>query len=194
MYVGNLSYNTNESQLRELFGQFGTVADAKVVMDRDTGRPRGFAFVEMSSDAEMAKAIEGLNGRELDGRALNVSEARERTATTAAASTTSASATPVQAALHGPKRGRQDAGQREGQDPGPPLPRGQRHAQDLEREAQEPRAQAEPARRPQVRQRPQGQPDGRQGAEALGNNRTSRREDRRGPAGPRRLSLFPGSY
>jgi RNA recognition motif-containing protein len=79
MYVGNLSYNTNESQLRELFGQFGTVADAKVVMDRDTGRPRGFAFVEMASDAEMAKAIEGLNGRELDGRALNVSEARERT-------------------------------------------------------------------------------------------------------------------
>jgi cold-inducible RNA-binding protein len=79
MYVGNLSYNTDESQLRELFGQFGTVADAKIVMDRDTGRPRGFAFVEMSSDAEMAKAIEGLNGRELDGRALNVSEARERT-------------------------------------------------------------------------------------------------------------------
>jgi RNA recognition motif-containing protein len=79
MYVGNLSYNTNEMQLRELFGQFGTVADAKVVMDRDTGRPRGFAFVEMSTDAEMAKAIEGCNGRDLDGRALNVSEARERT-------------------------------------------------------------------------------------------------------------------
>jgi cold-inducible RNA-binding protein len=79
MYVGNLSYNTNESQLRDLFGQFGTVADAKIVMDRDTGRPRGFAFVEMSTDAEMGKAIEGLNGRDLDGRALNVSEARERT-------------------------------------------------------------------------------------------------------------------
>jgi RNA recognition motif-containing protein len=78
MYVGNLSYNTTESQLHELFGQFGTVTEAKVVMDRDTGRPRGFAFVEMSSDAETAKAIEGLNGRELDGRALNVSEARER--------------------------------------------------------------------------------------------------------------------
>jgi cold-inducible RNA-binding protein len=79
MYIGNLSYSTNESQLRELFGQFGTVTDAKLVMDRDTGRPRGFAFVEMSSDPEMASAIEGLNGRELDGRALNVSEARERT-------------------------------------------------------------------------------------------------------------------
>jgi RNA recognition motif-containing protein len=79
MYVGNLSYNTNESELRDLFGQFGTVADAKIVMDRETGRPRGFAFVEMSTDAEMAKAIEGLNGREVEGRALNVSEARERT-------------------------------------------------------------------------------------------------------------------
>ena len=79
MYVGNLSYNTNESELRGLFAQFGTVGDVKIVMDRETGRPRGFAFVEMSSDAETAKAIEGLNGHELEGRALNVSEARERT-------------------------------------------------------------------------------------------------------------------
>jgi RNA recognition motif-containing protein len=79
LYIGNLSYGTTELDLRELFGQMGTVADAKVVMDRETGRPRGFAFVEMSSDAEAAKAIEQVNGRELGGRALNVSEAQERT-------------------------------------------------------------------------------------------------------------------
>jgi cold-inducible RNA-binding protein len=80
MHVGNLSYSTTEMQLRELFGQFGTVTEAKVVMDRESGKPRGFAFIEMSSDAEVTKAVEGANGRELDGRALNVSEARERTA------------------------------------------------------------------------------------------------------------------
>ena len=79
LYVGNLSYNTTEMGLRDLFGQLGTVADAKVVMDRETGRPRGFAFVEMSSDAEAMQAIEQVNGRELDGRAINVSEAQERT-------------------------------------------------------------------------------------------------------------------
>jgi RNA recognition motif-containing protein len=78
LYVGNLSYSTTELTLREAFGQFGTVADAKVVMDRDTGRPRGFAFVEMSSDQEAQEAIAQLNGRELDGRALNVNEAQER--------------------------------------------------------------------------------------------------------------------
>jgi RNA recognition motif-containing protein len=78
LYVGNISYNTTEMGLRDLFGQHGTVADAKVVMDRDTGRPRGFAFVEMSTDQEAAAAIEQLNGRELDGRAINVNEAQER--------------------------------------------------------------------------------------------------------------------
>jgi cold-inducible RNA-binding protein len=78
LYVGNLSYGTTELELRELFGQMGTVADAKVVMDRETGRPRGFAFVEMSSAEEALKAIEQINGRELDGRALNVNEAQER--------------------------------------------------------------------------------------------------------------------
>jgi RNA recognition motif-containing protein len=78
LYVGNLSYNTTELGLREAFGQVGTVADAKIVMDRDTGRPRGFAFVEMSSDEEAQNAIQQLNGRELDGRALNVNEAQER--------------------------------------------------------------------------------------------------------------------
>jgi len=64
--------------LRDAFGQFGTVADAKVVMDRETGRPRGFAFVEMSSDQEAQEAIAQLNGRELDGRTINVNEAQER--------------------------------------------------------------------------------------------------------------------
>jgi len=78
LYVGNLSYGTTEMQLRELFGALGTVAEAKVVMDRDTGRPRGFAFVEMSSDQEAQKAIAELAGRELDGRTLTVSEAQER--------------------------------------------------------------------------------------------------------------------
>ena len=78
LYIGNLSYGTTELDLRELFGQMGTVADAKVVMDRETGRPRGFAFIEMSTDTEAMKAIEQVNGRELDGRSLNVSEAQER--------------------------------------------------------------------------------------------------------------------
>jgi RNA recognition motif-containing protein len=78
LYVGNLSFGTTEMELRELFGQFGTVVETKVVMDRETGRPRGFAFVEMTADAEAAKAIEELSGRELDGRTINVSEARER--------------------------------------------------------------------------------------------------------------------
>jgi len=78
LYVGNLSYNTTELQLRELFGTVGTVAEAKVVADRDTGRPRGFAFVEMSTDQEAQQAIQQMSGRELDGRTLNVSEAQER--------------------------------------------------------------------------------------------------------------------
>ncbi len=78
LYVGNLAYNTTELELREVFGKFGTVADAKVVMERETGRPRGFAFVEMSSDQEAQASIAELNGRELGGRALTVSEAQER--------------------------------------------------------------------------------------------------------------------
>jgi RNA recognition motif-containing protein len=78
LYVGNLSYQTTELELRDSFGQFGTVADAKVVTDRETGRPRGFAFVEMSTDQEAQEAIAQMNGRELGGRALNVNEAQER--------------------------------------------------------------------------------------------------------------------
>jgi RNA recognition motif-containing protein len=78
LYVGNLSYNTTEIGLRDAFGQIGAVADAKIVMDRDSGRPRGFGFVEMGSDQEAQDAIGQLNGRELDGRAINVNEAQER--------------------------------------------------------------------------------------------------------------------
>jgi cold-inducible RNA-binding protein len=78
LYVGNLSYSTTELELRDLFAQIGNVTDAKVVMDRETGRPRGFAFVEMSSSEEALKAIEQFNGRELGGRALTVNEAQER--------------------------------------------------------------------------------------------------------------------
>ena len=78
LFVGNLSFDTNELQLRDLFGQAGTVAEVKVVTDRETGRPRGFAFVEMSSPAEASAAIEQFNGRELDGRTLKVNEAEAR--------------------------------------------------------------------------------------------------------------------
>src|SRR5262249_25191468 len=79
LYVGNLSYNTNESSLRGIFEQDGRkVAEVKLVTDRETGQPRGFAFVEMASPADAEAANAALNGRELDGRALKVSEAQER--------------------------------------------------------------------------------------------------------------------
>jgi RNA recognition motif-containing protein len=78
IYVGNLSYDTTEHTLRALFEEFGTVERASVVTDRDTGRAKGFGFVEMSVNAEADQAIAALNGREIDGRALNVNEARPR--------------------------------------------------------------------------------------------------------------------
>jgi len=78
LFVGNLSFDVNEAELRDLFAQSGTVADCKLVTDRDTGRPRGFGFVEMSSEAEANAAIENLNGRDYQGRTLNVNEAQER--------------------------------------------------------------------------------------------------------------------
>ena len=78
LYVGNLSYNTTDADLRDLFGQSGTVVDTKVMSDRETGRPRGFAFVEMSTDSEATNAIAEVNGRDLDGRTLKVNEAQER--------------------------------------------------------------------------------------------------------------------
>jgi cold-inducible RNA-binding protein len=76
LYVGNMSFQTTEQDLRELFGQFGTVTDAVVMMDRDTQRPRGFGFVTMSSSEEGQKAIESLHGQNHDGRDLTVNEAR----------------------------------------------------------------------------------------------------------------------
>ena len=78
LYCGNLSFSVNSSDLEELFSQFGTVESAQVISDRDTGRSKGFGFVEMSSDAEAQAAIEGLNDKEHEGRALNVNEARPR--------------------------------------------------------------------------------------------------------------------
>ena len=79
IYVGNLSYNTDDAGLRAAFEAFGTVTSAQVIMDRETGRSRGFGFVEMSSDEQAKAAIAALNGQELDGRSLNVNEARPRT-------------------------------------------------------------------------------------------------------------------
>jgi cold-inducible RNA-binding protein len=78
LYVGNLSYNTTEETLRSAFAESGTVESAVVVTDRDTGRARGFGFVEMSSGEEAKSAISRLNGSEVDGRALTVNEARPR--------------------------------------------------------------------------------------------------------------------
>jgi len=78
LYVGNLSYNVRDDDLQQTFAQFGTVSSAKVMMDRETGRSKGFGFVEMSSDAEAQSAINGMNGQQMDGRALVVNEARPR--------------------------------------------------------------------------------------------------------------------
>ena len=78
IFVGNLSFDTTESAVRSMFEQYGAVDRVNIVTDRDTGRARGFGFVEMSSDAEGLKAIAGLNGRDVDGRALNVNEAKPK--------------------------------------------------------------------------------------------------------------------
>ena len=79
LYVGNLPFSADEDQIRELFGQNNrTVSEVKLITDRDTGRPRGFGFVEMSSDEDAQGAINELNGHNFGGRALTVNEARER--------------------------------------------------------------------------------------------------------------------
>ncbi len=78
IYVGNLAYDTDETGLRVAFSEFGEVDDAAVVSDRETGRSRGFGFVTMNNDEEGKKAIEGINGTELDGRTLVANEARPR--------------------------------------------------------------------------------------------------------------------
>jgi RNA recognition motif-containing protein len=79
LFVGNMSFQTTESELRSLFEPFGEISRVNVITDRDTGQARGFAFVEMAHDDEAAKAISSLNGKEVDGRALNVNEARPKT-------------------------------------------------------------------------------------------------------------------
>jgi RNA recognition motif-containing protein len=78
LYVGNLSYNIRDEDLQQAFAQYGSVSSAKVMMDRDTGRSKGFGFVEMGSDAEAQAAINAMNGQALDGRAIVVNEARPR--------------------------------------------------------------------------------------------------------------------
>ena len=78
LYVGNLAYSVRDQDLNDAFSQFGGVSSAKVMMDRDTGRSKGFGFVEMSSDAEAQAAINGLNGQPVAGRAIVVNEARPR--------------------------------------------------------------------------------------------------------------------
>src|SRR5262245_66044613 len=82
LYVGNLTYNVNESDLEALFSQFGTVQSARIIVDRDTNRSKGFGFVEMDTDAQAQAAIQGLNAREHDGRTLTVNEAKPREART----------------------------------------------------------------------------------------------------------------
>jgi len=78
LFVGNLSFNTAENDLNDAFAAYGTVVETNLMMDRETGRPRGFGFVTMSSPEEAQKAIEALNGKEVDGRALTVNVARPR--------------------------------------------------------------------------------------------------------------------
>jgi len=78
LFVGNLSFNTTENDLQDAFAAFGTVVETNLMMDRATSRPRGFGFVTMSTPEEAQKAIEGLNGKDLDGRALTVNLARPR--------------------------------------------------------------------------------------------------------------------
>ena len=78
IYVGNLSYGMSEDELRDAFGAFGEVSSAKILMDRETGRSRGFGFVEMPNQSEAEKAIAQLNGKDVGGRALRINEARPR--------------------------------------------------------------------------------------------------------------------
>ena len=79
LYVGNLPYSASDASLRQMFEAHGSVTSAQVIMDRDTGRSKGFGFVEMGSDSEAQAAITALNGKEVEGRALTVNEARPKT-------------------------------------------------------------------------------------------------------------------
>ena len=78
LYVGNLSYDTTEDQLRQAFKAFGEVSTVRIITDRDSGQPKGFAFVEMLGETEATQAIGGLHGKEMNGRTMNVNEARPR--------------------------------------------------------------------------------------------------------------------
>ena len=78
LYVGNLSFDTTSTQLQEMFAQYGEVRSAEVIADRDTGRSKGFGFVEMGADADADSAISGMNGQMMNGRALTVNEAKPR--------------------------------------------------------------------------------------------------------------------
>ncbi|RKX17340.1 MAG: RNA-binding protein [Candidatus Zixiibacteriota bacterium] len=78
IYVGNISFETSEDNLKTIFGEYGEVASVKIIMDRETGRSRGFGFVEMSDDDQGRTAIAEVNGKEFNGRNLRVNEARER--------------------------------------------------------------------------------------------------------------------
>jgi cold-inducible RNA-binding protein len=79
IYVGNLPFSADEAAVRALFAQHGTVDSVALITDRDTGQPRGFGFVEMTQNAEAARAIQSLNGHQMDGRALKVNEAQAKT-------------------------------------------------------------------------------------------------------------------
>ncbi len=78
LYVGNIAYSTTEQSLREAFSEYGEVEEVAVIMDRESGRPRGFAFVSMKNDGEAREAVEQLNGTQLDGRTINVNEAKPK--------------------------------------------------------------------------------------------------------------------
>ena len=78
MYVSNLSFHTTEDDLKNLFGQFGAVSSAKIIIDRETGKSRGFGFVEMGQDSEAKEAMSNLNNKEIEGRAFSVTVAREK--------------------------------------------------------------------------------------------------------------------
>jgi RNA recognition motif-containing protein len=80
MYVSNLSFHTTEEVLNQLFNQFGTVSSAKIITDRETGRSRGFGFVEMGANDEAESAMKSLNGKDIEGRSLSVSVAKEKAA------------------------------------------------------------------------------------------------------------------
>ena len=80
MYVSNLSFHTTDDSLKELFEKFGAVSSAKIIMDRETGRSRGFGFVEMSAEKEAMAAMQGLNNKEIEGRSMSVSVAKEKKA------------------------------------------------------------------------------------------------------------------